>query len=101
MDKLDIIFWIIGTGFGLVFSFLLIIWRKLSSMEDSLGNRISSGDESLGRRIASTEESLGRRIDKLDEKVTDIDRRLCRIEGAMTTKECCVLKDDRLSRKAE
>lgn len=31
------------------------------------------------------------RIDKLDEKLTDVDRRLCRIEGAMMSKECCML----------
>jgi len=31
------------------------------------------------------------RIDKLDEKLTDVDRRLCRLEGAFSSKECCIL----------
>lgn len=38
---------------------------------------------------------------KLDDKVTDIDRRLCRIEGAMAAKDCCMLKDERKLRKVE
>lgn len=45
--------------------------------------------------------NLNARMDKLDEKITDIDRRLCRIEGAMAAKECCVLKEERQYRKAE
>ena len=31
------------------------------------------------------------RMGKLDDKLTDIDRRGCRIEGALTNKECCIL----------
>ena len=40
-------------------------------------------------------------ISKLDEKITDIDRRLCRLEGAFSAKECCVIKEDRQIKKAE
>lgn len=40
--------------------------------------------------------SLGNRIDKLDEKITDIDRRLCRLEGAFSSKDCCMIKDHRI-----
>jgi hypothetical protein len=39
--------------------------------------------------------SLNSRIDKLDEKLTDVDRRLCRLEGAFSSKDCCMIKDDR------
>ncbi len=41
------------------------------------------------------------RFDKLEEKVTDIDRRLCRLEGAFASKDCCVIKDQRHIDKAE
>lgn len=41
------------------------------------------------------------KIDKLDEKVTDIDRRLCRLEGAFTSKECCRIQDERHMKQAE
>lgn len=40
------------------------------------------------------------RIGKLDDKVTDVDRRVCHIEGAIWNKECCMLKHDHKS-KAE
>jgi hypothetical protein len=39
-------------------------------------------------------ENNGIYIDKLDEKVTDIDRCLCRLEGAFASKDCCMIKDD-------
>lgn len=41
------------------------------------------------------------KIDKLDEKVTDIDRRLCRLEGAFSAKECCRIQDERNFKQAE
>ena len=31
----------------------------------------------------------------LQETVTDIDRRLCRLEGAFASKDCCMIKDSR------
>lgn len=37
----------------------------------------------------------------LREEVRDIDRRLCRIEGALSAKDCCMLKDDKLKKKAQ
>ena len=40
-------------------------------------------------------------LSKLDEKVTDIDRRLCRLEGAFAAKDCCMIKEDSRLRKAE
>lgn len=44
---------------------------------------------------------LFNKIEKNDEKLTDIDRRLCRIEGSMAAKECCMLKETHHSRKAQ
>ncbi len=72
MEKIDIILWAIGGGFLIVFGSLKMMWNEMTS-----------------------------RFDKLDEKVTDIDRRLCRLEGAFTSKEFCVLKNDRQSQRAE
>jgi hypothetical protein len=44
---------------------------------------------------------LSSRIDKLDEKLTDVDRRLWRLEGAFSSKDCCMIKDEKQMRKAE
>jgi len=44
---------------------------------------------------------LNGRLDKLEEKITDIDRRLCRLEGAFSAKECCMLQHQHEQKKAE
>lgn len=93
MDKMDIILWILGTGFAFTFALLLTTWNNLSTRIDKL-------DEKLSDRIDKLDEKLSNRIDKLDEKVTDIDRRLCRLEGAFASKDCCMIKDDRQFKKA-
>jgi hypothetical protein len=52
------------------------------------------GYSRLCKKVDDVEKKLGTRIDKLQETVTDIDRRLCRLEGAFQAKECCLLKSD-------
>ena len=90
MDKIDLILWILGAGFSL----MLVAWGNLHKRIDGIEN-------SLSKKIDGLESSLGNRIDKLDEKLTDVNRRLCRMEGAMTAKDCCMLKSDQQLRKAE
>jgi hypothetical protein len=72
MDKLDLLLWIVGAGFTLNFSIMITMWN-----------------------------TMNHKLEKLDEKITDIDRRLCRLEGAFSSKDCCMIKDDRLIRKVE
>ena len=72
MEKIDILIWVIGIGFSFNFSLMIIIWNRLN-----------------------------KRIDKLDEKITDIDRCLCRMEGAFSAKECCALKAESTHRRVE
>lgn len=79
MENTEIIFWVLGAGFGIMFSLMLAIWHSLNSRFERVENR----------------------IEKLDEKVTDIDRRICRLEGAFASKDCCRIGDERSIRKAE
>lgn len=72
MESLHVILWAMGGGFTLMFGLLLVIWNSVS-----------------------------RRMDKFDEKLTDIDRRLCRLEGAFSAKDCCVLNEGHRHRHAE
>lgn len=72
MEKIDIILWVMGAGFSMIFGLILVMWNNLTHT-----------------------------VEKLDEKITDIDRRLCRLEGAFTSKDCCVLKQDHNLKKAE
>jgi hypothetical protein len=46
-------------------------------------------------------DKIDQRIEKLSEDVRDMDRRLCRLEGAFSSKECCMIKDERKIDKAE
>lgn len=53
------------------------------------------------RRLDSKIEKLDGKLDKLNDKVEDIDRRLCRLEGAFSSKECCMIKDSSQLKKVE
>ncbi len=44
---------------------------------------------------------LDKKISKIAEEIKDIDRRLCRLEGAFSSKECCMLQDEKQLKKAE
>jgi hypothetical protein len=41
------------------------------------------------------------KFDRMQETITDMDRRLCRLEGAFYRQECCVIKDSKSISKAE
>ena len=79
MEKIDIVLWVVSGGFTL----MLLMWHFFNS------------------KIDKSEDNIMNRMDKFDEKVTDIDRRLCRLDGAFNNKECCMIKDDRQIKKAE
>lgn len=79
MANIDVLLWAIVGGFAFMFGLMLVLW-----------NSMNRGFELLSVRI-----------DKLDEKLADVDRRLCRLEGAFTSKDCCMIKDERHMRKAE
>jgi len=68
MEKIDLILWILGGGFGL----MIVMWNTLNS-----------------------------RLEKIDEKLTDVDRLLCRLEGAFASKDCCMIKDDRVKKASD
>lgn len=72
MEKIDILIWAIGGGFAIMFTLMKMMWSDMN------------------RRFTQVDS----RFDKLEEKITDMDRRLCRLEGAFSAKECCALKAD-------
>lgn len=39
-------------------------------------------------------DKVDQRFDKIEETIKDIDRRLCRLEGAFSQKDCCMLKEN-------
>ena len=57
--------------------------------------RIEKKFEKIDQRF----DKIDQRFDKMEEKMNDIDRRLCRLEGAFASKDCCMIKDDRKTKK--
>ena len=116
MEKIDIVLWVISGGFTLIFTLMLVIWgfltkridgveerleKKINGLEERLEKKISEVESKLDKKISDIEYKLEKKIDKLNETVTDIDRRVCRMEGAMHNKEGCVIKTSNDLRKAE
>lgn len=101
MDKLDIVLWALGTGFAFIFGLMAIMWHSLNARIDKSDKEFSSRFDKMDKDFSSRLDRTDQKIDKLDEKVTDIDRRLCRLEGAFSSKDCCMIKDDRQMKKAE
>ena len=56
---------------------------KIDKVESGLNSKIDKVESGLNSKIDKLESGLNKRIDKLSEKVEDIDRRLCRIEGGI------------------
>lgn len=71
----------------------------LMSMIGGLGIFMMYLHQGVMKRFELSDHRTDQRFDKLDEKVTDIDRRLCRLEGAFASKDCCMIKDHQ--RKSE
>lgn len=55
----------------------------------------------LSEKIEKNDVKINIKIDKLDEKLTDVDRRLCRLEGAFASKDCCMIKDSNQMKKVK
>lgn len=72
MDKIDIILWVIGSGFTLNFAILALVWKNMS--EDY---------REIKREIQELRTSLNR------------------MEGAFYSKDCCMLKDDKSNKQAQ
>lgn len=56
------------------------------AMQINLGNLIV-----IGAMLWFLYARIEKKLDKMQETITDIDRRLCRLEGAFNAKECCIL----------
>jgi hypothetical protein len=63
--------------------------------------RLDRKIEKLDTRMTETIMKLELKVDKLSDKVEDIDRRLCRIEGSLATKGHCLIEQTTTQRKAE
>ncbi len=64
-------------------------WLLPIIKEMSIGNLIANG-----AIVWFFYQRLDKKIDKMQDVILDIDRRLCRLEGAFQSKDCCMLNSD-------
>ena len=74
---------------------------KLEKSIESVNAKLEKSIEGVNAKLEKSIDGVNARLDKLDQTVTDIDRRLCRLEGAFASKDCCMIKDERQIKKAE
>jgi hypothetical protein len=72
MNINEIILTVVIAGFAFNFALMYIIWQNLTT-----------------------------RLDKSEARIADIEKRLIVIETMLHMKDCCLLKNDNLNRKAE
>lgn len=74
--------------------------NKIEKLNVDLSKKIEKVDGELSNKIEKSDEKLIGKIDKLNEKVEDIDRRLCRIEGSLSTHGHCLFNQGTSDKKA-
>jgi len=55
----------------------------------------------MTKNMRDDAKSIKNELTNIKEEIRDLDRRLCRIEGAISSKDCCRLTDDRKLDQAE
>ncbi len=79
MEKIDIVLWIISSGFGFFFALMLVMWTSINS-------RFEKIDE---------------RLEKIETQMNNIDKRLYAVECMIHMQDCCVMKEDKQLKRAE
>ena len=92
MEWTGVIEFLRGFDVHTIISCGVIVYIAKTSIEKKIG--ILDGEISI--KI----DKLSDRFDKLSDRVDNIDKRLCRIEGALSAKECCMLTHDKHEKSA-
>lgn len=123
MGNLESVYWVIGIltgGFG---SVLLLIGKLLADQSKELQKGFKEQNEKIHNQFKEHGDQLRGEIKDLrteikkDQKeecdtirseikdlrreVQDMDRRICRIEGSLASKDCCMLKESRSKEQAQ
>lgn len=64
-------------------------------------NRLDQKIEKLDHKINNSVDGLTIRIDRLSEKVEDVDKRLCRIEGSLASQGHCLFSQTKSEQKVQ
>lgn len=86
-QSIQVMIWMIG---GMA-TLMLFVWARLEKRFEIIDQRF----QQVEQRFNQMENIFHVKFTLLQETVTDMDRRLCRLEGAFASKDCCMIKDSR------
>ena len=75
--------------------------KKFEKLEKSLTEKITDVDVKLTDKIDRVDAKLSEGIREMKVDIKELRTGLNRMEGAFYSKECCMLKDERQTKKAE
>ena len=77
---------------GMIWFFYSRLDGKINDLKEDMNRKFEKVDQRF-EKVDQRFEKVDQRFDKIEEKLLDIDRRLCRLEGAFSSKDCCMIKD--------
>jgi uncharacterized protein (DUF3084 family) len=115
MEHFNLLLTVLLAGFGGMFGLILYLhsqlkndfYNKFESFEKKMEDRFAQINQrftQIDQRFEQMDqrfEKIDQRFEKIESIILDIDRRLCRVEGALSSKDCCMLKEDQKLKKAE
>ena len=99
MEKINILIWEMVGGFAGTWAIMFYMLKQIGTTRKESKQDIGFLPNELKQDIGSLRDELKQDLGKLDEKLTDVDRRLCRLEGAFSSKDFCIFKDQRYQRE--
>ena len=82
---------------GIMFWFF---YGRLNEKTEKNKDELKKDIDELKKDIEKNKDELKKDIEKLSDKVEDIDRRLCRIEGSLSTHGHCLFNQSKPEQKA-
>jgi len=80
---------------------MAVMFARSDKKRDDLEKRLTEKIDRVEKRLTDRINGIEVRLESVEKKILDLDRCLCRIEGALHAKECCLLAKDHIFKKAE
>jgi len=85
--------WLLGLQTTIILSVLGFMWAHFNRRFDKVDQRFEKVDQRFDK--------VDQRFEKIESTLNDIDKQVFAVETMLHMKDCCMLKDDRQTKKAE
>ena len=75
--------------------------KKIQKLSDDINGKTDKVNNDLNGKIDKLNNDLSGRIDKLDARLTRLENDMIEVKTILRFKECCMISDERQSKKAE